>query len=826
MTHAATPSPKADAVAAIAAAVMVGVLVFKSTSTLDPLPGWSGDPTLVAAPIMGLTPTPSMIADLVLCVASAVAIGLGVSREARTNRVIGAAAILMALVLATGMPFVPAARHNPQLALTLSAWLAALTAGVGAFALRTVPHARAILAAGTLALIAAFFTRALVQYFIEQPAAYAAFKATKSSFLAAQGWAEGSPNALAYERRVSQQEASAWFGMANVLASYGAAFAACFSTWAIAALGHRAAASTRARATLIACALASISLVIMAGSKGGYVALMMGLVLASLAAWRASRATGEVSRRANRAALILGPALIAFALATIIVRGVVGERIGELSLLFRWHYMVGAARAFFENPLFGVSPTGFKDAYLRLKPPISPEDVSSPHSVFLDLIACLGLSGVAWSILALAGAALAGRVILAPPSNPDPIAPRDREPLAATPGARPAFLALAAGTMTAAWLESQAVTPEAALVRIIAILGGLSIAGLALRTFHRAPRTFSAGLGVAAIVALVHAQIELTWALITSAPLLAVLVGLGAGGFPRNTTPPVESTSRLNVSAAAGPGLVAAMLIAMLVSRVVTWELALRRAYTDVAPLASIGDRVQALAEATRTRNPIARELAAALAADLLPPASANASFTFSDLIAGYGRLRLDRMANAFDHLAPARDVGRGYVESQRAISTLALRLSLEHDSVGDFRGSDVSAAHAVNIAEEAVAMNNASATAASWASTVHRTRAIALSKTSKPTEYDPVASSRAAEIRYLLQAAALAPYEPSHAAWLAEAYAAQGDAASAATWAADALRRDALLRLDPIRQFDPAKRALMESLASGGTPTPDRPSP
>lgn len=815
----ASTTPKLDAIACVAAAVMVGVLVFKATSTLDPMPGWSGDPTLVAGPILAMTPTPSMFADLVLCLASAVAIAIGLPRLTPRNRVISLVVVLVVLLLAVAVPHMRTALHDPHLAFTLTAWQAALTAGVAAFVLRTVPRARAILAAGALALIAAFFTRALVQYFIEQPAAYATFKATKSSFLAAQGWPEGSPNALAYERRVSQQEATAWFGMANVLASYGAAFAACFATCTIAAVTHRAATSARARYTLVACTLASIALVIMAGSKGGYAALMLGLALASVAAWRSTRGVDSAplpSRRLRRASLFVGPFLIILAIAAIIFRGVLGERIGELSLLFRWHYMLGALRTFIENPLFGVSPTGFKDAYMRLKPPISPEDVSSPHNVLLDLITGLGMVGVAWSILAFIAAALAGRMLLAPTAPRDPAAPPDsklhREPLAATPGARPVFLALALGTLAAAWLESEAVTPEAALVRIIAILGGMSVAGLVLRTHERAPRLFAMGLSAAAIVILVHAQIELTWAIITSAPLLAVLLGLGAGGVPRDATPPAASSSRLNLPTAAVPGLVSAVLVALLIPNVVTWERSLNRAYADVAPLASINDRLQALASATRTRNPIARDLAAALGAELLTPAQANAPFTFGDLTTAYGQLRMQRMTAALASLEPAQRIATRDVETQRAIASLALRLALERHQLGDTTGASDAAAQSIELAREAFATNHNSPTAASWVATVHRTLALA-----------PVIASdqgpglhRDAEIQFLLEAAALAPYEPSHAAWLAEAYATKGDLANAATWAKEALRRDGLLRLDPIRQFDAARRANLESLAQG----------
>lgn len=832
-----TPS-RLDAAAAIAAAIIVAVLVFKATSTLDPFPGWSGDPTLVAAPILAITPTFSIVADLVLSLAATVAIAIAAPRLLRgTRHTPIAGAVLLLLILATTLPHLRTAHHDPQLALTLSAWLSALLAGLAAFALHTFPRARAILAAGVVALIAALVARALVQFFIEQPATYATFKATKSAFLAAQGWPEGSPNALAYERRVSQREASAWFGMANVLASYGAAFAACFATWTIAALA-RPGASARARVTLIACTLASVALVLMAGSKGGYAALLLGLLLASIAAWRSSRTT-DASSRTHRAALLLGPSLVLLALAAILLRGVLGERLSELSLLFRWHYLLGASRTFLESPLVGVSPTGFKDAYLRLKPPTSPEDVSSPHSVFFDLITGLGVVGIFWSLLAMAAAARAGRFLVAPTPPPDPHAPhspharhapranRQRDPLAATAGARPVFLALALGTIAAAWSESAAVTPEAALVRIISILGGMSVAGLALRTHERAPRLFAMGLAAAALTILVHAQIELTWAILTSAPLFATILGLGAGGILRTTEPistprPHSTTSRLALAAAAIPGIASLLLIAFLLPNVATWESSLRRAYAQVAPLASLNDRLQALASATRTRDPIARDLASALGAELLPPAQAKASFTFADLTGAYSRFRLDRMTAALDDLKPAQVTATRHVETQRAISSLALRLFLERGQIGDAAGASDAAGLAIRTATAAASSSPNSATAASWVATVCRT----LAQTPGALVETDLGPPRQVEIRFLLKAAELAPYEPSHAAWLAEAYASQGDPANAATWAAEALRRDTLLRLDPIRKFEPARRTRMESLAKPAQPKAPPPPP
>ena len=84
------------------------------------------------------------------------------------------------------------------------------------------------------------------------------------------------------------------------------------------------------------------------------------------------------------------------------LRGAFGERISELSLLFRWHYLVGAARVIADHPWLGCGPAWFKDAYMLVKVPINPEEVESPHSLLFDWAATLGVFGLAWAALWLA----------------------------------------------------------------------------------------------------------------------------------------------------------------------------------------------------------------------------------------------------------------------------------------------------------------------------------------------------------------------------------------------------------------------------------------
>ncbi|NBX40780.1 MAG: hypothetical protein EBR15_05065, partial [Gammaproteobacteria bacterium] len=83
---------------------------------------------------------------------------------------------------------------------------------------------RAVVAAILLAAAVPIVARGLIQVWIEHPQMVAEFRAHKQEILAARGWAEGSPQALTYERRLVQPEATAWFGLSNVASS---ALAAC-----------------------------------------------------------------------------------------------------------------------------------------------------------------------------------------------------------------------------------------------------------------------------------------------------------------------------------------------------------------------------------------------------------------------------------------------------------------------------------------------------------------------------------------------------------------------------------------------------------------------
>ena len=77
-------------------------------------------------------------------------------------------------------------------------------------------------------------------------------------------------------------------------------------------------------------------------------------------------------------------------------------------------------RVFGDHALTGVGPDGFQQAYLFAKNPLSPEEVSSPHSILFDWLSTLGVAGLAWGALLVlgcgggAGVAQRGRSTLCP----------------------------------------------------------------------------------------------------------------------------------------------------------------------------------------------------------------------------------------------------------------------------------------------------------------------------------------------------------------------------------------------------------------------------
>lgn len=615
--------------------VLLGVCP-RLVTTTDPLPGWSLDPFTTLAPHNGIGPALSVALAALPPLGLALVL-LGTRREGRR---------VPRWPLALGILALPAllwhARLGPTASventLTLAAWLGAIAAGLAATIGATRRAERALIAAACAGLAGPMLLRSLVQVYIEHPELVEAFRADRPAFLAQHGWTEGSTSARVFERRLTQPDASAWLAMSNVYASVSGACGVVFLAGLIAALRARAwATGQRADRYVLAglaggslCGLGGLVVALPAGAspaKGAIGAVLIGLALLGLGLIRAPTADGHrattAATRPGRLALI-GPGLIVLALLAVVARGVVGERIGELSLLFRWFYLQAAARVFFEHPLLGVGPDGFQAAYLLAKNPLSPEEVASPHSVLFDWLATLGVFGAAWGVLLLWWAARHGSALAAPapPAEPESGRARDVRALTACLG-----VVVAGAGMVHLWCEvvpmARAAPPGAfglllldGLTKLAAyMLLWLGLGAALLRTGLRAPGEVRCGLAAAAMALLMHAQIELTAVDPAACGWVLLMLGAAAGWDATLAGSGAPRRAGLVGGFVAGGLALAVLLAAWPVAR---WEAGLRASASEVADSTRLLERARDLGrgpDASTSGDPEAflRDLEAAL---------------------------------------------------------------------------------------------------------------------------------------------------------------------------------------------------------------------
>ena len=488
----AGPSGRAVATAGACCTVIAAVLAGQSLVAHPANLWFDVDPASDPNPFAGLAPSVGLALDSLVLAAAAVAV-LAVRRGLDRT---GAAVLLL-----SGAGMLPIAWHatrTPDDAIRGLQWAAAM-GGAAAIAacIRAMPGprlriARAVVLGVLLAAAVPMAVRGGLQRWQEHPATVEHYRAHRAEILAGHGWAEGSPQALTFERRLLQPEATAWFGMSNVAAGVLGAAALALGGCAFALRRTRPAGAVLFGG--VACGMAAVAL--LNGSKGATAALGAGI---AFAAWCALRAPGARARMA----VALGLAVAA--VAAVALRGAVGEASAERSLLFRSHYAQAALRSAAEHPLVGVGPAGFGDAYLRLRPERSPEEVQSAHAMWADWTASLGIgAGMAW--VAAVGVLLA---IAARGSVDRGESPRD----GATAWTRGPLLAAAVAFAAAA----AAVVPEAAalderslLLRLLAAGLAASAAGAVVRASLVGGRVWSACLAGAAVALVVHAQVEMT----------------------------------------------------------------------------------------------------------------------------------------------------------------------------------------------------------------------------------------------------------------------------------------------------------------------------
>lgn len=562
---------------------LVLVACARATISHERIPLWDFDPWQRFIPATGIGPSAIAWTDALITALAALAVA-GVALRGQRIRaawaalaLAGTAAILAHATRAGDLWLEPLAVGAAG-----SSWIAGIALLVAlAHASRDRWLHRLALAIA-IAAIAVLALKGLVQVFYEHPQTVRQYRLDREAILASRGWEPNSAQARGFERRLFQAEATGWFGLSNVYATFAASMLVACGATALAWLRtSRTALTNRAWQVTIAGALLAGVALWLSASKGG--------AGAALVASAALVATIIAARRAPKLAPLIGPATIALVLAAIAARGLIGTRLGELSLLFRAFYTETALRIWGAHPVLGVGPDNFQDAYLLAKPAISPEAVTSPHSVLFDWTSMLGLGGLAWAglLLAVASATTAG---LRPLPRPDRLI---RSPRTAI-GVKPLFLLTVPVILAGALAERHLASPELAVMRLVALGAWVALAIALLRAFATRPALARLGAAGAGLVLLVHSQIEMPLTQAPSVPLGFALVGLGVPPLTRGRAQrPV--------------GLVAALLLALAIiplalaaTGLARWESRLIEAGDPLRPMGTSIDRPdrQTLADA------------------------------------------------------------------------------------------------------------------------------------------------------------------------------------------------------------------------------------
>ena len=491
-----------------------------------------------------------------------------------------------------------------------SAWAAAI---VGAWALAHAARDRAtrhLILSILTGMVAVLAIRGTYQVLVEHPRLVEAFRAQRALSEDLGVAQADSTTARIFERRLRQSEATGWFGLANV---YGSVIAACLVAWfGLAIIGirgarHRAIGSGEAGLACLTAVAAAVACA-QSGSKGAMVAAALGIAIL-LTARFASRAVPGM-----RALWPLsGVALCGCALGAVVVRGIIGERIGELSILFRWHYLVGASRIITDHWLLGIGPAGFKDAYMLVRLPVAAEEVESPHSLFFDWVATIGIFGWAWALAFVTWLWRCGRslAIAAP-------VPQVEDSSANSRGRRSVAIAVpGASVLAAVWIEWPALGADLMLLLVLAGAAWVLLAMIGRRLAECGREDADRAWSAAALILAVHAMIEVTGVMPGSAGWMMALLAVSAAAAvatPAHGDQERQRSSRW--SGLAGATIAIALVVLAVSSAVSTrrWESHLEKA----ALLA--GDATAAARTPTQAVDPPAP----ALNADLLESAAAS----------------------------------------------------------------------------------------------------------------------------------------------------------------------------------------------------------
>lgn len=605
----------ADRLSLIGWLAIVGGALIRVMTEHTMLPYWDIDPLGLLIPETRVTPAMSFAIDGVMCIGSMAILisrmicGMRIAWRSGLLLVLGCILVAWHGLISDPYGAAPGRFSGDPNALVIgSSWVAGF---IGAWAIGHLTRNeswRKLTLCTLLGVVFVLLGHGVAYTAVEHAATLQEYKQDPQLFLMARGMEVGSVAALEFERRLSNPEPLGWFGLTNVFATFCAAGVGggtglllatilldkrrLYESWLIAVAG-----------TMLG--MAGFVGLCLSGSKGGFGVALIGfaVVVCAVVAQRSSARVDHIGGQVRRsywwamrhyAGTLAGLFVLAIPLVMVIARGALGERIEELSLLFRWHYLIAAGRMFFEHPVFGVGPGAFQDVFLVTKPPINPEAASSPHNLVAEWIATLGLAGI------LISAVWCWFVFASVRQGFTQSGCDESESQTELRGALLGVL-VAAGASFSAWTLDAPVASDASLAG--RILGLCLWIGFLLVVYRESPCRFTLALFGAGAIAAVgsHSMLEVTSTHPGGGAWCLILVATCWMGHQSSGKNHVRKLERL-----AEVGIVVALilwigLVTWAGMRAAEWEGSLRSGRVTVDQLVARGKVVEAIEVSAQT---------------------------------------------------------------------------------------------------------------------------------------------------------------------------------------------------------------------------------
>ncbi|WP_432800217.1 O-antigen ligase family protein [Poriferisphaera sp. WC338] len=426
--------------------------------------------------------------------------------------------------MAVGLYWLEGTYGNAQYA---SAFVAGISAIMAAIHLVDFALVRRIVVATAVAMLIPFALFSFYFLYVEHPMTVVNFHENEEAFLAARGWAAGSPQHLLYVRRLESPDAVGTFGLANVLGSFAAAFT-------LIAIGIMFAWMKKGVKWVLpvvvtgAAALLGVVTTYDTHSKGALLVLPLGVGLMVVAyVFRKYKAPGWVF-------VVCCAGLIALPVVAVMVRGMQGlpeSELGERSLLFRYQYWTAAGRMLWGSGpiglLLGVGPDDFGYLYLKYKSVYSPEEVSSAHNVFVDYVTGYGLAGLLLSVSLVWIVMQSAMRIMKQKVEQVAAEKIEHDGRGNLTGKQVGYLAfMLAGILflTRYFVTFEEMYLESALLWLVTVVLFAGVFYVLVRRLACRGRVVKLSLLVGAVALLVHNQIEMSFFQLASGPMVCFMV--------------------------------------------------------------------------------------------------------------------------------------------------------------------------------------------------------------------------------------------------------------------------------------------------------------